>query len=81
MVETNGTAMVLPIKSCGLLMPDLLLTTNASEPPNFTVTRKTSIGKSRLAAAARGLEPMLPITTSPEAKALTTSEPASNLRH
>lgn len=59
-------------------MPDLLLTTSASDAPSFEVIKNTSIGKLRLAAAASGLEPILPSTTSPEASALTTSEPASN---
>ncbi|MNG22465.1 hypothetical protein D3C84_1069500 [compost metagenome] len=38
------------------------------------------MGRFWLAATARGLEPMLPICTSPEARARTTLAPLSNLR-
>ncbi|MOA30418.1 hypothetical protein D3C78_1515090 [compost metagenome] len=80
MVDTYGTAIFLPTRSAGLLMPLPLRTTSASDSPITPVTRKVWIGRPRLAAAASGLEPILPIGTSPEATAAITSAPLSNLR-
>ena len=54
MVEINGTAMRLPIKSSGLLI--VFFTTSASELPSFDASKKTSIGTCWLAATANGLE-------------------------
>ena len=78
MVEIKGTAMRLPIRSCGLLIS--FFTTSASELPSWEAIRNTSIGSFWLAATANGLEPMLPIWTSPEANARSTLDPLSNLR-
>ncbi|SAJ21625.1 Uncharacterised protein [Enterobacter cloacae] len=77
-MEINGTAMRLPIKSSGFVM--LFFTTSASEFPSCDASRKTSIGTCWLAATASGLEPRLPICTSPEANARTIAAPLSNLR-
>ncbi len=62
-------------------MTGLLLTASASDAPSFEVIQNTSIGKLRLAAAASGLETILPSTTTPQDRELTTSEPASNFFH
>ena len=70
--------MRLPIRSCGLVM--LFFTTSASELPSFEASRNTSIGTCWVAATASGLEPRLPICTSPEASARTMLAPLSNLR-
>lgn len=62
----------------GLLI--VFFTTSASELPSFDASKKTSIGTCWLVATANGLEPRLPICTSPEASARTMLAPLSNLR-
>ena len=78
MVEIKGTAMRLPIRSFGPLM--LFFTTSASELPSWDASKKASIGSCCVAATASGLEPILPICTSPDASARSTPAPLSNLR-
>ncbi|MCY1459068.1 hypothetical protein D9M71_765090 [compost metagenome] len=67
--------MVFPIRSCGFSMPLPLRTTSASAALIWAETMNATIGRLREAAAASGLEPRLPICTSPEAIAVTTSGP------
>ena len=62
-------------------LADINLTLESGELlPSFEASRNTSIGTCWLAATANGLEPILPICTSPEARARTTLAPLSNFR-
>ncbi|MNO00610.1 hypothetical protein D3C81_2205370 [compost metagenome] len=56
-METNGTAIFLPMRSRGELIPEPLRATRASAAPIWVAIRKVSTGNLRVAAAANGLEP------------------------
>ena len=79
-VETNGTAIFLPRKSVGLLMPAPLRATIASASLMSSMIQNSCRSTPRLTAAVNGLEPMTPICTSPDAMPVATLAPESNLR-
>ncbi|MNF17532.1 hypothetical protein D3C80_2210900 [compost metagenome] len=56
-MDTKGTAIFLPIRSCGALMPEPSRTTKASAAPIWVAMRKVSTGTLRVMAAVNGLEP------------------------
>ncbi len=79
-VEAKGTPSFLPLRSCGATMPEPSRTTSASAEAMSSKIQTTSTSTPRLIAAAAGLDPDNAICTSPEAMALITLAPESNLR-
>src|SRR4029453_19259509 len=77
-VELNGTAIFLPLRSVTVLMPEPFLTTSASASPMSSRIQKTSYGSPRDSAAEMPAEPTSPICTAPEAIPLITSPPPPN---
>src|SRR3546814_17151369 len=67
-VETNGTATFLPIRSCGVLMPEPLRATSASDRPMLSRIQKRSISTPRVTAEVMHVDPRTPTGTAPDAK-------------
>jgi hypothetical protein len=77
-VELNGIAIFLPLRSATVLMPEPFFATSASAEPMSSRIQKSSSGSPRDTAAATPAEPTSPICTAPEAIALMTSPPPPN---
>ncbi len=79
-VETNGTAMRLPLRSAVLLMPLPLRATRASDLPMLSRIQNNSSPTPRVAAAVMPVDPSTPMGTLPEARAVEISPADLNCR-
>src|SRR5574337_750245 len=77
---TNGGATSLPIRSCGVLMPEPSRATSCSDLPMLSRIQKSSTSTPLLVAAAMPVEPSTPIGMSPDANAALMSPADVNCR-